>query len=192
MKTPYPRKGLPANAKRVFKGIIFEVWQWEQEMFDGTKEIFERIWRPPTVEVIATAGDKIIIEYQAQPDRQDIISLVSGRIGDEEDPLEGAKRELAEETGYQSSDWSLLMKHGVEAKVLHEVYYFIAKNCQKIREPQLDAGEKIETKLITFDELLNLTDEPRFWVPPQFIYYLGEARRDPNKREELRKLIFKK
>jgi len=60
-----PRKGIPSNAKLAFKGVIFEVWQWEQEMFDGTTEIFERIWRLPTVEIIATVGDKILIRPTA-------------------------------------------------------------------------------------------------------------------------------
>ena len=34
---------VPKQAKRVFKGVIFDVYQWEQEMFDGTKEIFEKL-----------------------------------------------------------------------------------------------------------------------------------------------------
>ena len=29
-------KPIPSYAKMVFKGKLFEVWQWEQKMFDGT------------------------------------------------------------------------------------------------------------------------------------------------------------
>jgi hypothetical protein len=47
------RPGIPENAKLAFKGIIFEVWQWEQKMFDGSIEIFERIWRSPSVNILA-------------------------------------------------------------------------------------------------------------------------------------------
>jgi ADP-ribose pyrophosphatase len=104
MSNAQPRPGLPANAQLVFKGVIFEVWQWEQEMFDGTKETFERIWRSPTVEVIAAVGDKILIEEQSQPDRKNIISLASGRADQGEDVMAEAKRELLEETGYASDD----------------------------------------------------------------------------------------
>jgi len=185
-----PRPGLPPNARLVFKGVIFEVWQWDQKMFDGTTEVFERIWRCPTVEIIAAVGDRIIIEDQEQPDRKDIISLPGGRADRSEDLLEEAKRELLEETGYESADWDLLLTHGKNNKVIHEVCYFIARDCKKVKEPELDSGEKIETSSITFEEFLALSDDPHFWTSPEFIVYLLMAKSDPKKAEELRERIF--
>lgn len=184
------RKGLPANAKLVFKGVIFEVWQWEQKMFDGTKQTFEKIWRPPTVEIIATVGDKLLIEAQDQPDRKNNINLVSGRADQGENALEEAKRELLEETGYQSDDWRLFLKHGNKGKVLHEVYYFIARNCKKVRESDLDAGEKIQAKFISFENFVKLTEEPRFWVSPEFINFLLRIRHNATRKAEFKKLLF--
>jgi len=32
---------VPEEAKLVFKGIIYDVYQWEQKMFDGTFSTFE-------------------------------------------------------------------------------------------------------------------------------------------------------
>ncbi len=159
-------------------------------MFDGTTATFEKIWRPSTVEVIATVGDKIIIEEQDQPDRPNNINFPSGRVESEENVLGEAKRELLEETGYQSDDWSLFLKHGKVGKVMHEIHYFIARNCKKVKEPELDAGEKIRTKLITFDELLALADKPNFWVPEEFISCLLLLQLDPAKKGEFRKLLF--
>lgn len=185
-----PREGLPNHARMVFKGVIFEVWQWEQEMFDGTTEIFEKAWRPATVEIIATVGDTILMEEQDQPNRKNNINTPSGRVEEDEDPLEAAKRELLEETGYQSDDWSLFLKHRADGKVLHDVYYFIARDCKKTREPRLDAGEKIETKCIAFDDFIGLSEEPRFWMSPEFITYLLRLQADPDKKEEFRKLLF--
>jgi ADP-ribose pyrophosphatase len=187
-----PRKGLPENARLIFKGVLFEVWQWEQAMFDGSTEIFERIWRCPTVEIIATVGDKIMIEYQDQPDRKDNVNLPSGRADKGDDPLEEAKRELLEETGYASNEWELFLQHGSGGKVINEIYYFIARDCKKVKEPELDAGEKIEMKFITFDELLRLADEPRFWAPPEFVTYLVRAQTNTEKKEAFRKRIFGK
>ena len=52
----------PPQAKRVFKGMIFDVYQWEQEMYDGSTHTFEKIIRPDTVLVIPVTEDgKIII-----------------------------------------------------------------------------------------------------------------------------------
>jgi ADP-ribose pyrophosphatase len=181
---------IPPNAKRVFKGVIFEVWQWEQKMLDGSTKTFEKVIRPATVEIIAAAGDKILLEHQDQPNKKGYINLPSGRADQSDDMLAEAKRELLEETGYASDDWSPFAKYGGDGKVVHEVYYFIARNCKKIKEPQLDAGERITTQLITFDELLALTDEPRFWTSPEFVNALLRARFDPQKKEDLRKSIF--
>ncbi len=185
-----PREGLPPNARMVFKGEIFEVWQWEQRMFDGTTEIFEKVWRPPTVEVIAAVGDKILIEEQDQPDHSHYINLPSGRIDNEKAPLAEAKRELLEETGYESDDWQSFMHNNNRGKVLHDGYYFVARNCKKTREPKLDAGEKITTRFITFDELLALADEPHFWAFPEFVTYLLQLRLDPAKKQEFKSLLF--
>lgn len=51
---------IPEDAKLVFKGVIFDVYQWEQEMFDGTYETFEAIKRVGTVQIIPTIGDKAL------------------------------------------------------------------------------------------------------------------------------------
>ncbi|OGZ42844.1 MAG: hypothetical protein A3J55_03170 [Candidatus Ryanbacteria bacterium RIFCSPHIGHO2_02_FULL_45_17b] len=190
MKHIKPREGLPPNAKLAFKGVIFEVWQWEQEMFDGTTETFERIWRLPTVEIIATVGDKILIEEQDQPDRKNNITLVAGRADHSEDMLAEAKRELLEETGHQSDDWQLLFTHASHEKIIHDAHFFIARNCKKVQEQQLDPGEKIQPKLIDFERFIMLTEEPRFWCSPYFVPYLLRLQIDPIKKEAFRKLLF--
>lgn len=184
------QKGLPVDAKRVFKGEIFEIWQWEQKMFDGTTQAFEKAWRFPTVEIIATVGEKILIEEQDQPDRTDNITLVSGRADRSDDMLSEAKRELMEETGYQSDDWELFLKHERDGKILHDTHYFVARNCKKAGEQHLDAGEKIKTKLVTFEDFLKLTEKPNFWVSPEFVIFLLRIQLDEKKKKSFKKLLF--
>ncbi len=72
------------------------------------------------------------------------------------------------------------------------MHYFIARDCQKVQDPNLDSGEKISVKLITFEEFISLSDEPRFWISPEFINYLLRVQSDETKKEEFRKLIFPK
>ncbi|MBI4173765.1 MAG: NUDIX domain-containing protein, partial [Candidatus Aenigmarchaeota archaeon] len=94
---PY-EKGMPASAKRVFHGEIYDIWQWPQQLFDGSMATFERASRPDVVEIIATTNRKIIMERQRQPDCKPFICLPSGRV-EGNNPLANAKRELLEETG---------------------------------------------------------------------------------------------
>lgn len=124
---------LPENAKKVFKGEIFDVYQWPQKMFDNSIEIFEKISRPDTVEIIATTHDrKIIIQEQLQPDSEKaFLSVVGGRVDQGEEHLQAAKREMLEETGYLSEDWSMYFKETPSRKLICDVYVYIARNVYK-------------------------------------------------------------
>jgi 8-oxo-dGTP pyrophosphatase MutT (NUDIX family) len=189
--TEVPDAGaLPPNAKRVFKGVIFEVWQWEQKLFDGSVATFEKLKRPDTVQVIAVVGDKILIQLQEQPDRPaPFPSIPGGRVDEGEEPLDGAKRELLEETGYVSSDWVLWKKQQPYSKILWTVHTFIARNCKYQQAPQLDAGEKIETRTLSFDELLELADNPRFY-DKELIAAFARARFETKEREAFKAHLF--
>ena len=99
---------IPPEAKCVFKGIIFDVYQWEQKMFDGSTATFEMLKRPNTLQVIAADENYIYLGQEEQPGKGPFFSLFGGRQEPGEDPLAGAKRELLEESGLAADDWELL------------------------------------------------------------------------------------
>jgi len=182
---------LPANAKMVFKGKIFDVWQWEQKMFDGSVETFERLKRPNTAQVIAAVGGKIMIQEQEQPDKANsFTSIPGGRCEEGEDSLVAAKRELLEETGYVSDDWTLWREENPVGKIVWTVSTYAARNCYLKQDPHLDAGEKIKTRLITFDEFLMLSEDTDFYERQDLCCAMIRARFDKNFREEFKKLVF--
>lgn len=152
---------IPKEAKLAFKGSIFNVYQWEQKMFDGSYQTFEMLDRADTNQIIAVVGDKIMITKENQPNKLGFYSFPGGRIEEGEDPLEGAKRELIEETGYTCEDWELFKTYEPFHKMDWKIHYYIARNCKKTAEPHLDAGEQIEIKLLSFDEYIEflMTDE---------------------------------
>ena len=185
-----PDRRLPANAKCVFKGFIFEVWQWKQTMYDGSTQIFEKIRRVDTVEIIPIVGDKILLQTEEQPDRPaPFLGFPGGRCDESDDALTEAKRELLEETGYVSNDWQLWFTHAPSGKILWNVFVFVARNCTLKQEPHLDAGERISTELISFEDFLLLSDSPKF-RDRELISILLRARLDPAKREQIRRDLF--
>lgn len=185
-----PRKQIPEDAKMVFKGILFDVWQWEQKLFDGSTATFERLKRPNTAQVVATVDDKILLLMQEQPDSsRPFPSIPGGRCDEDEEPLESAKRELLEETGYASDEWQLWKETEPFAKMEWTVYTYIARNCSKVQEPHLDAGEKIEQRLVSFDEFLHLTDVDDFY-DRELMEPLLRARYSQIEKQKLSALFF--
>jgi len=154
---------VPTNAKRVFKGIIFDVYQWQQKMFDNSVETFEMIKRPNTIEVIAVNNNKIMISHQSQPTKKDFYSLFGGRAEANEDTLTTAKRELLEESGLASNDLELFIEHHPDPKIDYTIYTYIARDCKKISNPKLDAGEKIEVIELTFNEFVDIVLSDKYW-----------------------------
>lgn len=182
----------PKNAKRVFKGEIFEVWQWPQKMYDGSKKTFEMLKRPDTAQVIPVVGDKILILIQKQPHKaKAFYSLAGGRRDKGETALNSAKRELLEETGYVARDWQLFKKISPPGKIVWTIYTYIARDCIYWQPPRPEAGEKITAKLISFDEFLALADNPDFY-DPELVNYMLKALFDKKIYKKFHKILFKK
>ncbi len=182
---------LPQNAKRVFQGIIFDVYHSQQQMFDGNEKTFEVLTRPDTVCVIATTADqKIIVIEEEQPGQsQPFITIPGGRNDKDEDTLTAAKRELLEETGMTSDNWQLWFSEQPLVKIKYSVHFFIARNCEFKAEQRLDDGEMITVKSVTLDEFIDLWDTPEFHYS-QIATKLLQAKYEQGKRAELEKLFF--
>jgi ADP-ribose pyrophosphatase len=182
---------LPTNAKLVFKGKLYDTYQWEQEMFDGSKVTFEMLKRPYNGCVIPVIGDSIMVLEQEQPGKAPFMSLPGGRCNPGEDPLSAAQRELLEETGHSSKNWTLWISTISEEKVDWQIHTFVARDCYLQQDPSLDNGEKIKTRLLTFEEFLLLSDNPSF-RNKDAITELLRVRLDSTKKEALKALLFGK
>lgn len=179
---------IPDHAKKVFEGIIFDVYQWEQEMFDGSRATFERLKRPGTVVVIPVIGDKLVLAREQQPGMAECFTLLGGRQEKNEEPLETAKRELMEEAGLASDDWKLFKVYEPVYKIDWQIHAFVARGCRKVAEQTLDAGEKIRLEECSFDAFLEKALSADFWereVSNDLFRLKHEGRMD-----EFRKLLF--
>lgn len=190
IEKPKSKQPFPENAKLVFKGAIFDVYQWEQELYNGNKAIFEKLKRPDTVLIIPVTEDgKIIMSYQEQPGKAPFTGTIGGRVDEGEDALEAAKRELLEESGYEAREWVVLDAFQPVSKIEWAIYVFIAKGCKKVAEQSLDGGEKIELRLVDFDEFVEIVLDEKFGDMEMRVRFL-EAKLELNKMTELRKIIM--
>lgn len=163
LKRPKSKQPIPKNAKRVFKGVMFDVYQWEQKQFDGTFKTFEKIKREDTVNIFpVTNSGKIILTKQEQPGIRPFIGAIGGRIDRNEDVLTAVRRELMEEAGLKAE--KLILWHSFQpiSKIEWSVYTFVAKGLEKVNDPNPDWGEKIKLVEYTFDEFINLVDKEKY------------------------------
>lgn len=189
IQRPKSRQPIPSDAKKVFQGVLFDVYQWEQEQFDGTKRTFEKIKRPDTVVVFPVLNDgRIILTKQEQPGTDPSIEAPGGRVDKGEDILTAAKRELLEESGYEAEEFILWDAQHPSNKVDWVVYTFIAKGLKKVADINSDAGEKIEEMIVTFDDLIEEGIKKSF-SGGEIVHYFYEALLDKNKKDELRELF---
>ncbi len=154
---------IPEHAKQVFKGIIFDVYQWNQKLYDGSTAIFEALKRPATIQIIPIFKRKILLSYEEQPGKSRTYTFFGGRQEEGEEPLFTAKRELLEETGLESTDWELIKIYHSEGKIDWSTYFYVARNCKKTAPQKLDAGERIEIKEVNFEDFLNILESENFW-----------------------------
>lgn len=182
---------IPSHAQKVFQGIIFDVHQWEQEMFDGSTATFELATRPSVVVTIPTMGDKILVVREEQPARAPYLATPAGfseKI--DSDSLATAKRELREETGLTTDTWELFDTYELYPRMSVTDYVYVARNCKKTHERQLDRGERpLEELWLTLEEFIDLVDQTDF-ASFFFAKYLIRAKYDMEYREVLRKKIF--
>lgn len=189
IKKPKSKQEMPENAKLVFKGKVFDVYQWEQELYDGTKTTFEKLKRPDTVVVFPILPDgRIILTEQEQPGKEPFIAATSGRADEGEDVVSAAKREMLEESGYEARELILWHSEQPVAKIDWSVYLFIAKGLEKVQDLNPEAGEKIKLKIVTFDEFLDIALQDNFYEK-EIVPFVYQAKLDPKKMQELKDLF---
>lgn len=192
LKRPPSTQPIPASARRVFKGVIFDVYQWKQKCYDGKIKIFEKLKRADSAMVIPIMTDgKIILSKQEQPGKKPFIGLIGGRVDRGETPLTAAKRELLEETGLRAKKWSLFIANQPTSKIDWVVYCFIATECEKISEQNLDGAEKIKLLPVDFDTFVEMATTEGF-PETELRIKLLEAKLDPKKIKNYRKLFSSK
>ena len=80
-----------------------------------------------------------------------------------EDALAAAKRELLEETGYESDDWTHLITIPSNATIADNLaYIYVAKNCRKKTGQSLDAMEFLNVERYDADEIEKMIKDGEF------------------------------
>jgi len=114
--------------------------------------------------IAITEDGKIVLKSEYRHCyEQELIELPSGVFEPgEKDPLAVAKRELLEETGYTSDEWTYL-GGTIEnsAKLTNTIHLFAAKNCRKVSAQRLDKTEEIHVLVLSLSEAVEMVLDNR-------------------------------
>ena len=111
-----------------------------------------------SVAVVALTPDgRLVLAHQYRhPVRQVIYDLPAGRLEPGEDPLEGARRELEEETGYRAGRIVPLGRYNpFPGSLKVTAHLFFAADLAPVAQ-RLDEGEELDVVLVSWTEALEM------------------------------------
>lgn len=90
--------------------------------------------------------------------------LCAGVVEKNEDPMDAAKRELSEETGYGGGKWSHWMDISANPSThTNLTHCFLATDVEKLCAPHLDETEDVKMELFTREEVWKMLNRGEIW-----------------------------
>lgn len=114
---------------------------------------------PDWVNIIAiTADGEFVMERQYRHGLdKTCYELAAGVVEDGETPLEAARRELEEETGYGGGEWKeLMLISGNPSTTSNLTHCFLAVGVEKVSAQHLDSTEDLSVCLLALDQVRQL------------------------------------
>jgi ADP-ribose pyrophosphatase len=154
------------SSEVVYQGPLFRV-QHDKLIEPGGRENERDVIRHNgSVVILAIDSSKskrdpwIVLERQYRhAANQYLWELPAGKLEPGEEPLAGAQRELAEETGYRAKKWRPLVEYYASPGFLGEsMKVFLAEGLAP-GETHLEEDEDIELRLVKLSELLKMIEK---------------------------------
>ncbi len=138
------------SRRPIYAGRIFSLVQARRRSPESGREFpFDILECPDWVNVVALteAGRVLLIRQYRAGTRTITTEIPGGTVDAGESPLDAARRELAEETGYEADSWEMIGRvHPNPAFQTNTTYTFLARNARHTRDQRLDGAEMIEVE----------------------------------------------
>ncbi len=150
------------DRKKVISGSIIDYYKDVMLLPDGKTVEYDLIDHKGAAAIVPVLDDGRIVmvtQYRNALERYTLEIPAGGLNGRDEPMIEAAQRELAEETGYRSSDLEFLISIRTTVAFCNErIDIFVARNL-KSGEQNLDEDEYVNYKAYTVEELVQMIYE---------------------------------
>jgi ADP-ribose pyrophosphatase len=137
-----------AFAARPWVEVYLDTWQ----LPDGrVRDGFHQIVLPEYALIVPVTvdGHFVMIREFKQGVGEICLNAPAGGLNPGEAPLDGARRELLEETGYAAGDWQSLGTFVVDGSTgCGRGHLFLARGAKRVAAPRLDETEEIDVVLL--------------------------------------------
>jgi 8-oxo-dGTP pyrophosphatase MutT (NUDIX family) len=133
-----------ANGK-TFEPFVFEFTSWAN------------------VVALTKKNEVVLVRQYRHGVQENLLELPGGVVENEENPLEGAGRELMEETGYSVGSIVEVGRLYPNPAIQHNTLYcYLATDAELTGEQHFDETEEIEVHLVPLDELIEMVRQGKF------------------------------
>jgi len=154
------------SSKVVYQGPLFRVLHDKLIEPGGRASERDVIRHNGSVVILAVDRSKnkknpwIVIERQYRHAAQQFLwELPAGKLDGGEDPLAGAKRELAEETGYSAKKWKPLVEYYASPGFLGESMKVFVAEGLVAGDAHPEDDEQIEFRLVKLSDILKMIEK---------------------------------
>ena len=145
----------------IFHGRILNLRVDEVQLQNGHTSTREIVEHPGAVAILPLLenGDVLLVKQYRKPIEEFLLEVPAGKLEPNEEPLECAKRELEEETGYRAKKWKYLGYIYTTPGFSNEkIHLYLAKDLEQTFQ-NTDEDEFIEVIRLSEKEALDLIRE---------------------------------
>lgn len=155
------------RSEQIYDGKIIKVKKDEVLLPDGKTSSREIVNHPGAVAIIAITDDQkiVLVEQFRKPLEKTIVEIPAGKLEKGEEPLETAKRELEEETGFRAKQFKYLLTFATSPGFADEIIHvYLAKGLYKVDDKLAqDEDEFLSLKEVTIEEADQLIEEEKIY-----------------------------
>jgi ADP-ribose pyrophosphatase len=143
----------------LYRGKIVNVRQDRVRLPGGGITFREIVEHPGAVAVLAVdgRGGVVMVRQFRQAAGAVLLEVPAGKLAPGEDPLQCARRELAEETGLQAEHWEQLTWFYVSPGFCEErIYLYLARGLSKAGPAAADEDENVAVEIVPAGEARRL------------------------------------